>query len=343
MRSRVIGGDFELMALPDRLQGQSAFYSYASGRAALYQILMSIKLTTFKVWLPDWLCESMIDAVRRTGLDYGFYALGTNLRMDVKAFVEQNRPVSEHDVIVLVNYFGLVDVERTIQELRSMKVQSVIIEDDVQALFSFSDDAPHMADYRFTSLRKTIAAPDGGLVKTNYPMPHVKENNTFAPYKLKGALLKGAAEDSANDAIYLKEFERGEELIEQNYDSVMSAEASDILAQTNLDAVAEKRKANARYLFEELLKLGLSPILPVKENQVPLFVPVLIDRRNEVRRELRKNGIFCPVHWPLREDMLQLATGRLMAEKELSLVIDQRYNIVDMQSIVAVLRNVLWK
>lgn len=343
MRSRVIGGEFELHSMPGQAHSPKGYFCYASGRAVLYQILMSIKLTTFKVWLPDWLCESMIDAVRRTGLDCDFYELGSDLRMDVGRFVQRNRPVSENDVIVLVNYFGLVDVERTIADLRSMKVESVIVEDDVQALFSFLDNsAKPTADYRFTSLRKTIAAPDGGLVFTSKQMPLGQQKNTFAPYKLKGALIKGAADETTDDGEYLALFEQGEELIENNYESEMSGEASAILAATDLAEVANKRKENANYLMKKLEELGVEPLLKCQGNQVPLFVPVLIDNRDEVRRELRRNGIFCPVHWPLRKDMEALPMGRRMVEKELSLVIDQRYNQEDMDSIVQVLKDTLW-
>lgn len=342
MRSRVIGGEFELKAVPAIEPRHKNFYCYASGRAALYQILKSIKLTTFKVWLPDWLCESMIDAVKKAGIDHGFYTVGSNLRMDVKSFVEKNRPVSEHDVILLVNYFGLVDVNQTIAELRNLKVESVIIEDDVQALFSFLNN-DHTADYCFTSLRKSIAAPDGGLVRTKNKMPQANKANSFTAYKLKGALIKGSADENTNDDEYLSCFERGEELIEENYEGVMSDEAARIIAGTDLEMVALRRRENAQYLIDELFKLGISPLMSLKEESVPLFVPILVDTRDEVRKALRKNGIFCPVHWPLRNDMQQLAMGKLMAEKELSLVIDQRYGLEDMQSIVETIKDCLCK
>lgn len=342
MRSRVIGGEFELNAVPEVEPRLSGYYGYASGRTALYQILKSIKLTVFKVWLPDWLCESMIDAVRQSGLPYGFYRLGSNLQMDVMAFVEENKPISEHDVIVLVNYFGLVDVNRTVEELRKMKVYSVVVEDDVQALFSFLDDN-HLADYRFTSLRKSIAAPDGGLVRTENEMPPVKTPNTFVEHKLQGALIKGAANENTDDDDYLKPFELGEELIEHNYESVMSDEAARIFAATDLVFVASRRKENANYLVAELPKLGIEPLLPIRSDCVPLFVPIAINNRDDLRRTLRQQAIFCPVHWPLRDDMKHLETGTFMAEHELSLVIDQRYTLEDMQCMVDVIKDWICK
>lgn len=343
MRSRVIGGEFELNAVLEVGPRLSGYYGYASGRTALYQILKSIKLTTFKVWLPNWLCESMIDAVRKKGVNYGFYRLGTGLRMDVDEFVEENKPINGNDVIVLVNYFGLVDVEQTIQQLRDKKLSSVIIEDDVQALFSFLNDKHHAADYRFTSLRKSIAAPDGGLVRTKHPMPVANNENTFAPVKLKGALIKGGSKEGDSDEAYLKFFEEGEKLIEENYESVMSRESQSIFAATNLEEVAQTRRRNAQYLTKELLELGIEPLLPLKNDSVPLFVPIAINDRDDLRRTLLQHAIFCPVHWPLREDMKYLETGAFMAEHELSLVIDQRYTLEDMQCMMDVIKDWICK
>lgn len=338
MRSRVIGGEFELMTVPDKVTRIERYYNYSSGRAALYQILMSIKLTTCKVWLPDWLCESMIDAVRRTGIDYGFYSLGNDLSMNVEEFVKRNRPISENNAIILVNYFGLVDVELTIKQLRGVGVHSIVIEDDVQALFSFLDNKPHAADYRFTSLRKSIAAPDGGLVCTKRAMPEVNRCNTFAPFKLRGALLKGGVFGETSDKSYLECFEEGERLIEENYDSLMSPESPCVFVETNFAEAAQTRRQNAQYLVSEIQRLGIEPILPLQNDCVPLFVPIVIDSRDDLRRTLRQHAIFCPVHWPLRDDMTHLEKGVFMAEHELSLVIDQRYSLEDMRCIVEIIK-----
>lgn len=343
MRSRVIGGEFELTGVPEVLSKDFGYYSYASGRTALYQILMSIKLETFKVWLPDWLCESMIDAVRRSGISYSFYTLGRNLEMDVDQFVQRNRPVSEHDVIVLVNYFGLINVERTIKQLKDYRVDSIIIEDDVQALFSFMDDEHHLADYRFTSLRKSIACPDGGLVFTKRIMPRVSAMNTFAPLKLKASLVKGGATEEGDDEEYLRPFEEGEARIEENYNSVMSSEAAQILSAIDLQKASDIRKNNAQYLVKELFNLGVEPLVPIDPAKTPLFVPIAVENRDELRRELRRNQIFCPVHWPLRDDMRGLPMGQYMAEHELSLVVDQRYGLEDMQAIVEIMKNYICK
>lgn len=341
MRHRVIGGEFELAGIPSKGPAEIGCYRYASGRAALYQILKTVNRVVSRVWFPDWLCESMIDAAKQAGTAYGFYRLGNDLRMDVHRFVEQQE--GGIDAVVLVNYFGLVDLEETIAELRARNGAKIIIEDDVQALFSFLDGTHGTADFRFTSLRKSIPAPDGGLVRTEWEMPNAAEPNTFARFKLEGSLLKGKADVQMDDREYLCLFEEGERLIEQNYDSRMSDEAAYVLASEDMQAAKSRRRANAHFLVEQLKALGIKPIIPIREECFPLFVPVCLENRDDVRQELRKNNIFCPVHWPLRADMMELDMGRKMAEKELSLVVDQRYGIDDMISIVNVLRDVACK
>lgn len=67
---------------------------------------------------------------------------------------------------------------------------------------------------------------------------------------------------------------------------------------------------------------------------VPMFVPIFLENRNEMRKKLMKNNIFCPVHWPFNaseEDKNSLY------DTELSLVCDQRYSSNDMENIVKVL------
>lgn len=343
MRSRVIGGEFELRSIPEGRVHRSDMHKYASGRAALYQILKSIIPAPVKVWLPDWLCKSMIDAVSRAGINYSFYRLGSDYRMDVQHFLDSNKFVGRQEAILLVNYFGLTDIEKTIQELRSSQVEAVIIEDDVQAFFSFRRNDECSADYRFTSLRKTIASPDGGMVKTYRSMIPPLNDNTFAPFKLKGALVKGKADKETDDSEYLSLFEKGEALIDENYESGMSDEGLRIYFSTDFDMVAEKRMTNAQFLVKELSQFGIEPLMPISSEAVPLFVPIKIDRRDEVRKALRQHNIFCPVHWPLRDDMKELSMGTEMAEKELSVVIDQRYTEEDMASIVDVIKDTLWR
>ena len=98
-----------------------------------------------------------------------------------------------------------------------------------------------------------------------------------------------------------------------------------------------RRLNNAHYLLEELKKIGVNPILPLNEGYVPLFIPITLEKRDVVRKAMFQKEIFCPVHWPL--EGFELQRGRIMAEKELSLIIDQRYGRKEMAEIIAVLKD----
>ena len=117
----------------------------------------------------------------------------------------------------------------------------------------------------------------------------------------------------------------------------MSRIAEKLYCFANDEHVKVRRLNNASYLLEALRKIGVEPILPIKDGHVPLFIPISLENRDVVRKAMFQKEIFCPVHWPL--EGLNLRRGKIMAEKELSLIIDQRYGRKEMDEIFAVLKN----
>lgn len=78
-----------------------------------------------------------------------------------------------------------------------------------------------------------------------------------------------------------------------------------------------------------------------KSNQCPLFFPVCVPkgRRDDLKRHLIKNKIYCPIHWPLTEYHKNLSErAKRLYDEELSLVCDQRYGVEDMHRIVSCIR-----
>lgn len=314
----MIGGEFEIdLTKREELVEQPDTYYYASGRAALYQILFSLKVHC--VWLPDYLCVSIVNAVKRAGCQVVFYELDDNL--DPK--FETLSP-DEYDAVLLINYFGLKDLNPIEDKISALFPYTVLIEDDVQAYYDFLERSNPYVHYRFTSLRKTFAVTDGGLVYSRHRLPKTDETNTFAPLKLQAADLKYHRTGGGDDSKYLSLFERGEEMIDLNYNSSMSLESKGLFASCDLESVKRARRANAEVILSGLKEIGVTLVIPVPEDKVPLFIPVWIENRNEVRRRMFSNEIFCPVHWPL--EGMNVKKGAEMAEHELSLIVDQRYN-----------------
>ncbi len=334
----MIGGDFpivvtDVIKAKGQLSLEPGVYSYSSGRAALYQILRVLKNNNAinRILLPDYLCSSVLVPVKLLDLEYAFYPTDIKLELIPDSFAGL---FGNGTAVLLINYFGLKELTEQINIIRSIDENAVIIEDDVQAFFEFLKPLGNV-DFKFTSLRKTFAIPDGGLVKTTHQMPNVSSNNRFGQYKAAAAMVKSLREDNFEDNIYLELFEKGETLIDSDIECGMSKIANKLYSSVNIEKVKERRLHNANYLLKLMKMEGLSPILPLSDGHVPLFIPILIKNRDAVRREMFKKEIYCPVHWPL--DGLYLQRGKIMSEQELSLIIDQRYTCKEMDEIIAIL------
>ena len=321
----------------------------------------------FKVALPDYLCSSVIDAVNDAGLAYSFYHIEDNLYPDMDSLLAlvctkedsrfkedarskndsglQNYPRSKA-AIILINYFGLLDLDETIEAIRKQVPKAIIILDDVQNYYGLGTETDY--DYAFTSLRKWFPMPDGGILKVKNKAKSkqlseiydsMKDSNLFVSYKLSGNLLKNFRE-VINDEVCLELIKKGEELLDHNYKcriSDISYNLFNTYIKKEQESAENRRKDNARYLHEGLLKLNVKHIY--KESKVPLFIPVLLapDKRDVVRKKMFDNNIFCPVHWKKAKES-DLSTGsNILYDMELSLICDQRYNLSDMDRILEIL------
>jgi len=336
----MIGGEYPI-AVTDILNAgvrhkeKPDVYTYSSGRAALFQILKFLQKekNTKRILLPDYLCSSVLVPVKKLELEYVFYPIDEMLELEENALRDMYR---NGDAVLVINYYGLQDLSKTIAFIRELDDKAIIIEDDVQAYYEFKKPLGDV-DFKFTSLRKTFAVPDGGLVKTKHQLPVIEIPNTFGQYKAAAALLKSMREGNFNDKIYLELFEKGESIIDDELDCGISKIAEKLFGSLDEERVKVRRLVNAKYLLKELKKRDIAPILPLTDDHVPLFIPVYLENRNDVRQRMFQNEVFCPVHWPL--EGLPLNRGAEMAEHELSLIVDHRYGQGDMAKIVSLIKD----
>lgn len=334
-----IGGEFEydlsLFCKRQEKRLEEGFF-YSSGRAALYHIFLYIKNKLGKtvVYLPDYLCESIVESARLAGFNIRFYPVLSDLLPDI-GYLKKCDHLGEAAVL-LINYYGGIRLENIITDLKVFYDSACVIKDNVQAYFAMSAESG--ADFSFTSFRKQFSLPDGAWVKSKYSdLQVVSGENTFVRYKLAGGILKSLRGcRGITDETYLSFFRQGEELINQNLNAAMSDISAHILSKLNVLEVASVRIRNAAYLVKKLKEIDISPLIYFDQGQVPLFVPVYLQNRDDIRNSLFRENIFCPVHWPCTQTSLK--KGVEMARHELSLVIDQRYDCADMDRIIRVLK-----
>ena len=332
----MIGGEFEidLNKRSDRFIPAPDTYYYASGRTALYQILKSIAPIRRRVWLPDYLCHTIVEAVVKAGYEYSFYELDACFMATTAAL--ESSGFQAGDIVLIINYFGLQDLTQVAKGIKDAFPEATVIEDDVQAYWAFTEKGNPYADYRFTSLRKALPVPDGGLVYTKNEMPAASCPNTFAQLKIDAGVMKSnRGKEGIRDEEYLSLFEEGARLINENYESVMSPMGQSLFAGVDVDEAKQRRQLNSAYLMNGLAAMGISTLVTIPMDSAPLFIPIYLDNRDEVRRRMFAHHVFCPVHWPLNG--LPLKRGAEMAKHELSLIVDQRYSEIDMETILSLL------
>lgn len=344
VEDKVIGGEFEIdvqqhyqkrNAVPDGV------VTYASGRSALYNILAYLKEKSRikSVLFPDYLCESVYQMAEKNQMGVEFYALDEQLNPNFKD-IESKYDATK--AVLLINYFGLKDCKAMVEQLRGLHQEMVILIDNVQAPYEMLNETD--ADYTFSSFRKAFPVADGSwVISKKNVLPKYDRVNEFAQYKIAASYLKVIRDQHLyKDEVYLELFHRGEVKIDDDYLTDMTQLSKDILANMEWNRLAILRKRNAVTIIEGLKELGISPIVPLQENAVPLFIPIHIENRDKVRKAMFANNIFLPVHWPVEDEYKKrLNRGGDLAAHELSIIVDQRYTVGDMKRILYIIdRNI---
>lgn len=320
----IIGGEFSVSEelLKENSKGISSRRFYSSGRAALHAILSDIGNVGGKIiHIPNFLCSSITQTIIDSNWDFRFYNINSDLNVDLSRFETGD----EKPVILLINYFGLIDLDNITKELKKKYPNSLLILDNVQAYYGCINDD---IDYAFNSFRKWFPCPDGAEAwKKGYGYLSSKDQvcGRWSQYKLAGNLLK-IYTGLLDDSIALELIEKGEELLDGDYQVACSKASQRIFSNIDLDEIAAIRKSNAHILHERLEELGIQHLY--KDDVVPLFIPIFINNRDELRRRFFAENIFTPVHW--KSAGIWMSGENELYERELSLIVDQRYGIEEM-------------
>jgi hypothetical protein len=337
--ANVIGGEYKIPLIGIETKESNNGIFFASGRGGFAAILRKIIVdkNAMHEWggvmLPDYLCSSITQVCIDEKISYQFYHIKDNLLPDEEQLMQK---VDDNSVVLLISYFGMINVENVADRIKKQNPNVVIILDDVQNYYSrYSKSA--FWDYRFNSYRKWFAVPDGAEVfckSGSIDLPNVE--NTFAQYKFSGNVLKNFSE-WIQDKLYLDLIGKGEEILDTDYNCKCSQISRQLIPQISFEKIKAKRVENASFLHSELEKLGIKHIYC--SDCVPLFIPVFLKNRKEIRMEMFKNKIFTPIHWPYESEMLNGSVKNQLYETELSLICDQRYFLDDMQRQLDILCN----
>jgi dTDP-4-amino-4,6-dideoxygalactose transaminase len=340
-----LGSEFNL-DMHDLKIFQNSFFKYIgnmqyclfdSGRSALKAITRV--LGDGYVLMPEYICESVIKCFSIDQII--FYKLKENLQIDANDLL--NKINSNTAVVYLMHYFGSLQPENVLSLLRAEKEKYgfTIIEDTTHSIFSKKQT---VGDYCVASLRKWFAVPNGGVLYSDNPLylnsydeiRRSTDNDKAYAMMLKTLYLNGQLDCNSE---YRKIFAACEEKLDTQKNIRRISDFSEFLLSCNdVYDMVKKRKSNLNRLKNKLSNIKMKQICNFTEKDCPFTLPVMVPDRDDFRKYLMENKIYCAVHWPFdglapRERPLAFALSNNM----ISLPIDQRYKEEEMAYLLKVI------
>ena len=336
-----IGSEFWIETEPGIILSERDGVYCISGRTAIDLILQDLckKRMIRSVYMPAWCCDSMLAPFLNRDIEVEFYDVVFDGRIEY--LIDET---VDADVFYLTNYFGYENNPLLDIVIKMKERGAIVLYDRTHSFLMDDSDYQELSDYYFTSIRKWMGVISGALVKgiEQPPLKHcpyisIKE---FAMHN-KFHYLQG--DDSISKDRFLNAFrDFGHRLTDDYHDYGMDDLSYTLYKQEDLQKMAFRRRKNASYIHENLY--GLQFIGALTENSCPLFVPVLFEnkmQRDEVRKELIEQQIYCPIHWPKPSQIPEFYKVNDIVDRELSLICDQRYGLNEMKQQVDTIQQLI--
>ncbi len=342
-KSKIIGGMFGLpeSVVPKESTDTSQWLFLKESNLFLANARSGIKvlidlLEPGNVWMPSYLCPAMLDAVDQKKTTLRFYEVDYDLRIPSIDWVEK---IQHNDIVVLVDFFGF-PLDANISRL-AKEQGAWVLEDACQALLS--EHVGLHSDFVVFSPRKFIGVADGGVVAStcDVTLGGIELNLPPARWWLKA--LEAAIGRREFD--HLSGGRRWYDLFQETEQAAPCAEYAMSDLSRNLlhmgfdySEIAERRRDNYALLAEELSALALMPVLP--KGVVPLGFPLIHPQRNYLRESLFRQGVYPPIHWPIRGLVPnEFIASHSLSEQIMTLPCDQRYSEGDMKRMARFIDN----
>lgn len=316
-----IGGFFELeLPVGPSLPHNRARGTLASGRACLATIMRELQPT--KVWVPFYICDSVLHALALADVSYEFYGLTEELELSTLP------ELAEREYLLYVNYFGLKSDYATVLFER---YHHQLLLDLTQAFF----EEPNAGQWAFNSARKFFGVPDGAYLYTpeGTSLIEFPENKEISLEHLVCRQLgqQGAAYNAYNQ--YEAQLSYAP--------ASMSAVTRSWLSWLDYTMIARKRQDNFKQYHELLQPLfdefdGIArEWLPLPHGAVPFCYPLRLALPLPNRQYLFEQQIFLPWLWPeMRHRFGDFPLEKSFVDGVLILPLDHRYGLDEVKLVI---------
>jgi hypothetical protein len=309
------------------------------GRQAIKAVLLNLvdKLNKRKIYLPSYLCNSILQPFKELSLKFDFYGHFPHLTPNIDYSIKNS-------LIYIIDYFGIEALSN--KEIEELSDSNLIILDITHSIFNkkrFKIKNENVI--MIASLRKVFPIPDGGVIYCKNSINIKKLQYDGYVKMLEAMFLKKYYININNDEslkeYFLKLYRSYEKLKDNNNIKVYEIPqiSVEILRNLNIKNILLKRKENLDYIYKNLVDNDIFATLFKREEiKSPFFMPLLFKNeklREIYRKKLINSNIYPPIHWELPTDIpLTFKYEHDLSKRILSIPIDQRYGLKEMDYII---------
>jgi len=306
---------------------QPGFVAYYFGRSAVFHALRSLSRgDRNQVLVPAYHHGVEVEAILQAGNEIDFFRVNGRMEVDLKDLERRIR--RRTGAIYLIYYLGFPQPVRQIQALCRER-GLLLVEDCALSLFSAFEDRPmgSFGDAAIFSFHKTLPVPNGGglllasgssagLPKRR-PPPWISTASHTAGAILRGLKQKrpqrwGPIERTAKGAMSrllslgrVKRTSVGDaqfDLMKANWGA--SSLSARLFTRQDVPELIRRRRENYNYLAGVLRGKADLLFQDLPKGVCPLFLPVLVDRKESVLDGLSKRGVEGVNFWSVRHPRL---------------------------------------
>lgn len=254
------------------------------------------------VLLPSYLCSSILRPFDARRVKYDFYKIDNNLTPDIHHIKQCLNGTTKG--IVFIDYMGKSQIDNVMLCKDMLSKQGVkIIQDCVQTININTNQV--YGDYVFNSFRKTTPF-EGSVIlsKTKMKIAYARGiHYKFIFYKRIGQILRyyHLHYNYFKPELFLSFIEKAEiEYQDAKIHNLPSINKA-LIRKIDFKKLSENHLTNYNILLKQFKDFVPESLRNVDFKPFGFFM--LVKDRDRVRAELHKNGIFCPIHWILPDEI----------------------------------------